>query len=185
MKKHLITSLKLALGLLAVTLIMGSSCITTGNVMVVEYIDDFDAQTETNLDYERVDLTTNSDWQEHRDDIAGIDDMGFACRITNNANSPATGQLYLYDPKNDNDSLLTISEVQQEAIKVLDGIVVPAGETREIEWQESYDYLENFDDAKNIIFSEKFQVYFIAANTPFNIRVTDIVLFLSINGKAD
>jgi hypothetical protein len=183
MNKFISLSVKLLLAALAVFLCMGANCVTTGNVMVVEYIDDFDAQTESNLDFEEVDLTTNDDWNDNKEDIAGIDDIGFACRIENLATEPAGGQLFLYKPKNPADQLTTYEDVVEQGTLLLSGIVVAPGATREILWDESYDFLQNFDAAKEIVFSEKFQVYFIADETPFSIHVTDIVLFLSISGK--
>lgn len=185
MKRTISISIKLLLAALAVFLCMGANCITTGNLMIIEYIDDFAAQTESSLDREQVDLSTNDDWNEHKDDIAAIDDIGFACRIENLGAQPAGGQLFLFKPKNENDSLASYSDVQSKGTLVLDGIVVEPGATREIKWQESYDYLQNFEKAKQIIFTEKFQVYFVADKTPFSIQVRDIVLFLSVAGKAD
>lgn len=180
MKKFLPIAIKtLIVGLIAF-LSMGASCITTGNVMVVEYLDDLHAETGVTINSGDVDLSTNSDWNDHKADIVGIDDLGFACRITNNSGVAASGQLYV--SANDKD-YTTETAIRANAILVLDGIVVPAGETVDIEWQDSYDYLENFDLVKEVIFGEQFHYYFIAAETPFNIDVTDLVLFLSINGK--
>ncbi|MGB5105232.1 MAG: hypothetical protein WBP29_01625 [Candidatus Zixiibacteriota bacterium] len=180
MKKILPIAIKtLIIGLIAF-LSMGANCITSGNVMVVEYLLPMHAQTGVTITPGDVDLSTNSDWNDHKEDINGIDDLGFACRITNNTAAAASGQLYV--SANDKD-YTTEGAIRNNAILVLDGIVVPAGGTRAIEWQESYDYLKNFDQVKEVIFGEQFHYYFIAAETPFNIDVTDIVLFMSINGK--
>lgn len=174
-----ITTKTLAIALIAF-LTMGASCITSGNIMVVEYLDDLHAETGATISSGDVNLADNSDWQDHKADINGIDDLGFACKITNNSNATASGQLYV--SPNDKD-YTTESAIRANGILVLDGIVVPAGATRKIEWQESYDFLMNFETVKKVIFGEQFHYYFIAAETPFNIDVTDIVLFMSINGK--
>lgn len=180
MKKTLLIGIRtLAIALIAF-FAMGASCITTGNVMVVEYLDDLSAATGQTITSGDVDLSENEDWEDHKEDINGIDDIGFACRIRNNANAAASGQLYV--SPNDKD-YTTEAAIRANGILVLDGIVVPAGETREILWQDSYDYLKNFELVKEIVFGEQFHYYFIAAETPFDIDVTDIVLFMSINGK--
>jgi hypothetical protein len=180
MKKFITIAMKTSIVGLVAFLCMGASCITSGNVMVVEYLDDLHAATGAVINSGDVDLSTNSDWNDHKEDINGIDDLGFACRITNNSNAAASGQLYV--SANDKD-YTTEAAIRANAILVLDGIVVPAGGTRDIEWQESYDFLKNFDQVKTTIFGEQFHYYFIAAETPFDIDVTDLVLFLSINGK--
>lgn len=180
MKKNLLIGLRVLAVALIAFLAMGASCITTGNVMVVEYLDDLSAATGQAITSGDVNLAENSDWQDHKEDINGIDDLGFACRITNNSNASASGQLYV--SPNDKD-YTTEAAIRANGILVLDGIVVPAGGTRDIEWQESYDFLKNFEQVKEVIFGEQFHYYFIAAETPFDIDVTDIVLFLSINGK--
>lgn len=168
-----------AIGVLAF-LAMGANCITTGNVMVVEYLDPLDANSAQAISYGEVNLENNGDWNEHKDDIAAVDDIGFACRITNNGSTVAAGQLYVSELDK---TLTTPEQIQEQAILVLDGITVQPGATREIEWQESYDFLMNFEETKQVIFTEHFKYYFIAEETPFNIHVEDIVLFLSVNGK--
>lgn len=180
MKRSLLIGIKTLIVALIAFLAMGASCITTGNVMVVEYLDDLHAQTGVTINSGDVNLAENSDWQDHKADITGIDDLGFACRITNNSGAAASGQLYV--SPNDKD-YTTEAAIRANGILVLDGITVPAGETRDITWQESYDYLQNFDAVKTVVFGEQFHYYFIAAETPFNIDVTDLVLFLSVNGK--
>ncbi len=180
MKKILLIGLRALAVALVAFFAMGASCITTGNVMVVEYLDDLSAATGQAITSGDVNLEENEDWQDHKEDINGIDDLGFACRITNNSNASASGQLYV--SPNDKD-YTTEAAIRANGILVLDGIVVPAGQTREIKWQESYDYLKNFEQVKEVVFGEQFHYYFIAAETPFDIDVTDIVLFMSINGK--
>ncbi len=178
-KKILPIMAKSTLVILGLALVMGANCVTTGNIVILQDINDFTAQTETNLNAINVNLTENSDWQDHRADINSIDDIGFACRIDNNGSSVAAGQLYVSKEK----QLTTVDAIKKNAVLVLDGISVDPGATREIKWGESHDFLKNFDATKDVIFSENFWVYFIAANTPFDVTARDIVLILSINGK--
>lgn len=179
MKKTVLLFAKLSLALVALFFILGTSCITTGNVMVAEYLDDLIGQTDQNFDKGEIDLTNNGDWQEHKDQLNSIDDIGFACVIKNNTSTVATGQIYISDK-----AYSTADAARVGAVKILDGIVVAANATREIKWQDSYDFLTNFDEAKRIIYTEHFYVYFMVKETPFSIDVTKIVIFLSVNGKA-
>ena len=187
MKKALIIGLKIGLGVIVLLMTLGNNCITSGNVVIViDNIADVTAQTEDNFGGSMVDLRNNSSWQDHKDQLNSVDDIGFACKITNHEPTAATGQIWISEKLYaDADSMSAAS------VKILDGIVIPAatdtaGVTRSIEWKDSYDYLEHFNEAKKIIYDHRdneFYIYFRVAETPFKIDVKNIVLFLSVNGK--
>jgi hypothetical protein len=178
MKRTLTLTLKIALGLLALLLTLGNNCITSGNVIVVTELGDLNAQTNTDFRGVHVNLTTNSDWQDHKAQLNSVDDIGFACKITNHESSVATGQIWISEK-----SYGTPDSVNALATKILDGIAVPANSTVEIQWKDSYNYLSNFNQAKTIVYKENFYLYFKVQQTPFDIDVKDIVLILSLNGK--
>jgi hypothetical protein len=179
MKKTFIIALKIGLAILALLMTLGNNCITSGNIVaVIDDLPDLVGQTNTNFNPRSVDLTENGDWKEHRDQLNSVDDIGFACKITNHESSVATGQIWISDK-----SYTTPDAVRAGAVKILDGIAIVAGGTRSIEWKESADFLSNFNEAKTIVYTEKFYVYFMVAETPFHIDVKDIIIFLSVNGK--
>jgi hypothetical protein len=178
MKKALVISLKIGLGVLALLMTLGNNCITSGNIVIVMDLPNLTGQTNTSFNPQPVDLTENSDWKDHKDQLNSVDDIGFACTIKNYESSVATGQIWISDK-----SYSSPADVRTNAVKILDGIAVPAGGSRSIEWKESADFLSNFSEAKTIVYGEKFYLYFMVAETPFHIDVTDIILFLSINGK--
>ena len=188
MKKTLILGLKIGLGVMVLLMTLGNNCITSGNVVIVfDLPDPPPAQTEDHFGGSKVDLGNNSDWQDHKDQLNSVDDIGFACKITNHKTTVATGQIWISEKFYSQADSMSAS-----SLKILDGIAVPAatdtvtGVTRNIEWKESYNYLEHFTEAKKIIYDhrdDEFYVYFRVANTPFLIDVKDIVLFLSVNGK--
>jgi hypothetical protein len=178
MKKTFIIALKIGLGILALLMTLGNNCITSGNIMVVLDLPDLVGQTNTSFNPQTVDLTENGDWKEHKDQLNSVDDIGFACKITNYESSVATGQIWISEK-----SYSTPDAVRAGAVKILDGIAIPAGGTRSIEWKESADFLSNFNEAKTIVYTEKFYLYFMVAETPFHIDAKDNVLFLSCNGK--
>jgi len=179
MKRTFIIALKIGLGVLALFLTLGNNCITSGNIVVViDNLADVTGQTNTTFNPRAVDLTENSDWKEHKDQLNSVDDIGFACTIVNHESSVATGQIWISEK-----NYTTPADVAAHAVKILDGILVPANDSTSIEWKESADYLSNFDAAKTIVYTEKFNLYFMVKETPFHIDVKDIILFLSCNGK--
>lgn len=183
MKKTIVLMSKVALAALVLMLTLGASCITTGNVVVVEYIGDMVGQTDTHFEKAEVNLKDNPDWRDHKDKLNSVDDIGFACKIYNDTNVTATGQVYISQKQYTEISDL---RTRPDVYKILDGIIVAPHTTKEIKWEDSYGYLSNFDNAKTIVYdeSEVFYLYFVAKETPFKINVTNIVLFLSVNGKA-
>jgi hypothetical protein len=105
-----------------------------------------------------------TDWKDHRDQLNSVDDIGFACKITNHESTVATGQIWISKLKYSSPDQVVTDPVN--AIKVLDGIAVQPGATRNIEWEESADFLSNFDGAKTIIYAKKkFYLYFMVKET--------------------
>jgi hypothetical protein len=161
---------------------MGTSCITSGNIVItiddlptIHAVHGIDIDSLQSAD---VDLTTNSDWQDHKADLIAVDDIGFACKIQNNTGTVATGQAYISDKP-----LTTVAAVRSDGVKILDGISVAANSTKTITWDESYNYLLNFDASKKIVFGEIFHLYFITSQDNFDITVKDLTLFLTVTGK--
>lgn len=183
MKKTFIIALKIGLGILALLMTLGNNCVTSGNVVImIDDLPDLVGQTDVNFNPRLADLNSPDvkDWKDHKDQLNSVDDIGFACKITNHTPSIATGQIWISDAKT---LYSSPGEVTAHAVKILDGIAIAAGGTRSIEWKESADFLSNFNEAKRIIYTEKFYLYFMVEETPFHIDVKDIVLFLSCNGS--
>jgi hypothetical protein len=187
MKKTLVIALKIGLGFITLLIMLGNSCITSANIVVmIDDLPDLVGQTDTKFTHRLADLNSPdvADWKDHRDQLNSVDDIGFACKITNHERSVATGQIWISENK-----YSSPGEVTANAVKILDGIVIPAAEdtitgvTRSIDWKESADFLSNFNGAKTIIYTEKFYLYFMVKETPFYIDVKDIILFLSCNGR--
>jgi hypothetical protein len=163
------------IAVLAIALVI-SGCIVTGNIIVTIDIGDLAGNVTDTFSSRYVDLNDYSDYVDHKDDLNSVDDMGFVCRIYNSGSNLATGKLWVSPTDSD-------AKLPDDAVLVLDGLVVKAGETREITLSESYDYLKNFDEVRKIVLGEKFTAYFTSATTPFTLEVKDLVLVLSINGK--
>ncbi|MFH2056744.1 MAG: hypothetical protein ABIJ61_12360 [bacterium] len=168
-----------ALTLLVAAALLTAGCIVTGNIVILIDVGDFGISPSGLFGYEYVDLTQNSDYNDHKEDLNSIDDVGFVCKIQNTGSSSATGKLYIATGGSSSSSPTAIPT---NKILVLDGITVAAGQTRTITLEESYDYLKNFEDARDAILDEKFTVYWEVPN-PYDVQVMDMVVVLSINGK--
>jgi len=167
MKKTLILLLAVAL--------LTAGCLVTGNIVIQIDVGDFSLSPDETFGYEMVNLNDNPDYVEHKDDLNSIDDIGFVCKVHNTGGTTATGKLYISNTSQ-------TSAVPNDKILVLDGISVAAGQTKTITLEESYNYLKNFEAARDAILKEQFTVYWTASGQ-FTLDVTDMVIVLSINGK--
>lgn len=118
------------------------------------------------LNSEHVDLTTNSTWQDHKDNIKDIIDVKFKVTIKNFASDSAKGEVYV-----SKDAYSTLETVKASATRVLHGIAIGPGETRTIDFDESVAYRENLSTLLDLVKDGEFYAYGIAENTPFSIEI--------------
>ena len=154
----------LGLLILAAALVL-TGCIVSGQFVVVIDWGGF-ASTDDSLNSEHVDLTTNSTWNDHKDDIQDIVDVKFKVTIHNLATTAATGEVYV-----STDSYSSLAAVKASATRILHGIAIDPGATRTIGFDESATYRENLDTLLALVKDGDFYIYGIAVNTPFNIEI--------------
>lgn len=154
----------LGLVILAAALVL-AGCIVSGQFVVVIDWGGFVSTDET-LNTKKVDLTTNSTWDEHKDDIQNIVDVKFKVEIRNLASDSAKGEVYVSA-----DSLATLELVDSLGTRILHGISVAPGATRTIGFEESTSYRENLETLLGLIKDGKFYLYGIAENPEFNIEI--------------
>jgi hypothetical protein len=146
--------------LLVPTLIAG--CIlTTGTIVIVENIDSF-ASTNNAVNKVEIDLTTNSDYNDHKDQIKSVDAVSIVGWVINRGNAENSGVVWMADsgtltnPDTTNAKLLVVSPS------------VPAGDSVLINWSDAVSHVQNFDALKDKIFNDPhFWIYGIASSTPF------------------
>lgn len=142
-----------------------AGCIVSGQFVVVIDWGGF-VSTDDALNKKTVDLTTNSTWRDHKDDIEDIIDVKFKVTIQNHASSAATGEVYVSAV-----SYTTLADVRANATRVLHGISVAPGATVTIGFDESATYREHLDELLALVKDGTFYLYGIAENTPFNIEI--------------
>lgn len=158
MKKLL--SKKLLLGLVLLALVT-SGCLVSATFVVV-YDIDFSFTADHGFYWYPVDLTDNSDWENHQDDIDDIDAIGFEFNIENTSGSdcsfnvwfaPATGEADLNDPPT------TFDPVALGAVHVITDLSVAAGAIRTVSYAESLGHISSFEAFKAIVKSGRFDYY--------------------------
>ena len=163
----------LVLFLTASSLIV-SGCLLSGTFVMDLSLNEMLFATQS-MYTQQIDVTTNQTWQEHKDQIKDITDIGFAMKIENNSSLTAAGEIYLTDSGN----LATPAEVKSNATLILTGISVAPNSTKIITWSNSYQYIRNLAIIKEQIRSGSFWVYALVDNAPLNLRVYDGTLIVT------
>ena len=155
MKKHIRRSGFL---LLAAMALLTAGCIISGTFVVTLFIGRNDFSTTNNIYYYAVDLTEESTWEDHKDDIENIDVIGFEAWITNNSGVATDFDIWIDDigePR-----YTTQVDIEANATHVLTGLSVPAGAASHfISYGESLGHITNVATLKTLAESGAFHYY--------------------------
>lgn len=148
-------------GLLAVFLLTG--CIIVGTFVIDFEVDetDIDALSE-GIYHFNVDLTTDEDWEDHKDKIKDIDNVGFVLKVTNGNSSDITIKLYIDDV--DLTPYTNSGDIETNTTQVLSDITLsgPSGTSTIIDWPTSLTKVMNIATLKSQAESGEFGIYVIS-----------------------
>jgi len=165
---------------LLVILAFAGCNIITGNVLIVIALDDATLQTNDDFKVWKVSKEEHGEWKDHEADIKHVVDLGFSVIFDNSAGTDeATGDFYV----SEDSTFASAAEVRANAKAVLTGITVAAGATRKITWQQSYEFLGNFDTLKKFVMDGEFFLYAVDIGTNFDLDVKKAAIILTINAK--
>ncbi|MCP4580841.1 MAG: hypothetical protein GY839_04440 [candidate division Zixibacteria bacterium] len=171
----------LLIGLIAMLSFWAFSCdswITTTTTLT--YVIDTLGNTEENFDKYVLDLATDEDYAEHRDQIRSVDQISFVGFIVNNNETVANAELWV-----DTDTMhSSIAEVEDNATLVFtlpepfDG----GGVTTWVNWEEGLSYMENTEYLEGLIMDEgTFAIYAMADDPPFDMEIqAELVVTLTL-----
>jgi hypothetical protein len=144
----------LPVGLVLVSLALGGCLLISGTFVVTE---SFSFDVSDYLSFQAVDLTENSDWQDHKDNIDMIDAVGFSMTMDNSNGSAVTFNLYVA-PYAATQQYTTKSELDDKAYVVIKDLTVPAG-TSTVTYAQSLTHLHNLDKLKELTKTGKLHLY--------------------------
>jgi hypothetical protein len=148
-----------------------TSWILSATLQITFYVEDDIYSVDDNVEMASVDLTENEDWDEHHEEVTGIQRAAFATWVINRSSIDAAAQFYV----STNCTLTTDTQVENEATLVLDGISVPANDSIYVTAEESYQYIQHQDELFDIMLEGAFCLYCIAEESPFAIEVPESV----------
>ena len=154
----------------AVTLILVvAGCIVSGQFVIVIPFDKTVESSDTDFDWICIDLSDNSTWNDHKDEIQGIVDLKFEARFTNKLSASITGEVWVTDS-----AYTTIADVKANGHLFISGIVLEPGQPRNITFSESGAFISNLAEILSVVETGRFYVYGLAADLPFSITIDGI-----------
>jgi hypothetical protein len=157
-----------ALGLVAAI----SGCLVSGTKVFTYGLDDINVNAAS-YTVTSVDLTTNSTFNDHIDDIKLIDRFGFTCNVVNTGGPANTISVYFSTNPN-----IPGPDVPTQATALFRDFAVPADGIEPITYDESVALIENFEALQAAVETGNLTFYSIASQA-FNLTIDDPVLVVT------
>ena len=151
--------------------------LVSGQFVVIHEFGDVTASTSDSITMREIDLTENSDFEEHQDDLASIEDVAFETTVHNNLTATAHARIYV----SERGDLTTFEQIEDHAILVLESPELGSLAEIFIPFEDSRDYLHNLEAFKTLAMTGHFYVYATAAAVPFNISMDALTVALTLN----
>jgi hypothetical protein len=129
-----------------------------------------------------VNLSEDATFNEHKDDIKNIDNIGFYLSVENNLDTAATFQLFLVaDTGKNYDSAQALIDALEDPI--LTGLTIPARKKIVIDWNQSMKYIGDLEPFKAILEKGVFSIYPVAIpRDRFNLTIDSLVVVVTLTG---
>ena len=167
----------ITLGFILLLAAGSSGCLVSGQVVIVEPID-IGATTDQQISKYTVDLSTNEDWLDNKDDIVSIDAVELVAKITNNLQTDAIGEVWWSNNANLGDA----ADIRANATKFFTSPNLPGGQMTLVDWPDAFNFVENVDLViAEILGDGIFTLYAIGKGEPFDLDVLgEVVLTITV-----
>jgi len=160
--------------------ILFTGCLISGTFVINEK---FTLNGNSGFYYYQIDITGESDWQDHKDDIDNIDVVGFELWFTNNGATDVTFNTYVddfYNPLCTDTNCLNNNSTK---IKIIDNLKLIPGSTH-ITYGQSFQYLVNIDQLRQLAKEGQFNFYGVSSPGGVNISLdsAQVVVTVSASG---
>jgi hypothetical protein len=123
-----------------------------------------------------VDITGESVWQDHKDNLHNVEDVAMSFKLINNLSTEATAKVYVSSDNTLSDS----TAVKSFATLVLDGLTIPANDSLHVDLAYYYDVLQNFETLRDLVKTGVFTAYAIVPD-PQNVHVRYVVAVVTFS----
>lgn len=170
-------------GIAAVILAL-AGCLVSGTfVLSILLVSNQDLSYDSNLYYGEADLTTESIWEDHSDNIKNIDVVGFELWVTNKTGTPNTIDVYATNISSSLDSLSTRTGVIDSATQVLKELPLASNKTH-ISYGQSFKYLINTGTLKSLVKDGAFKAFILIDTTGVVVTVDSLRVIVTMTAGA-
>jgi len=170
--------------------------LSTGQTTIDYDLGTINVTDSDNLAAVQVDLSTNADYEEHKDDLEGVTDLALLGQVTNNLSATSRhGVLGGGDPTLNVEAWITQDEtnytseaqVRANAIKLWGPLVVAPGATVQIDWNESSELFTPW--ARPLLLGEMkgdgvFTIYLLGTSGFYNFTIENTTLVLTMEAES-
>jgi hypothetical protein len=177
----MIPRLRTTLAALAAAAVLAGGCVLVSGQFVVQYtLGDVTVNSVSNVNGQYVDLTGNSTYNDHKDDIKSLEDIALIGSIHNTGVASSTISVYLVDG---NPGAIPASQVITSGTQVWGPLTVAAGATETLDWKSS---TKLFGAGKATLLAHiksgtNFSLYALSNNSPYSFDITNAV-FIAVIG---
>lgn len=132
---------------LALIALLAVGCLISGTFIIVE---DFNFTAQGGNYFYKVDITTNQEWEDHKDKIDQIDAVGVEFYISSTESGPVTFNAYVDEYGVDS------TTVPGDTKKIIDAFTVNPGLDQHITYTQSLTFLKNLELLKSLAKTGKF-----------------------------
>ena len=174
-------ALKFVIPALVLALAAAGCILVSGQFLVDFDLPNFQATTDSNIVAEQIDLNTNDDYNDHKEDLKAIVDIAVLGKVTNNDAGAVGVEVWMTAGAT---NYTTSTEISNNATKLWGPFVVLGGATKTVDWNES---AALFTAAgKSLLLSEvkgdgEFTLYAIGNTTTYDINVDNGVLAITLD----
>lgn len=127
-------NLRLIVPALLLAFVMPGCVLTSGQFLIDFDLDDFTTSTSTAVTKEDVDLTTEEDYNDHKEELQGIADVAVLGKITNTGATAIGVQVWMTAGTT---TFTTPTEVTSGATMLWGPFNLTAGGSEQVDWDES------------------------------------------------
>ena len=174
-------ALKYLIPALVLTFVAAGCILVSGQFLVSFDLSSISVTNISTFVKEDIDLSTESDYQDHKDDLKAIADIAVLGKFTNNGVSDVGVEVYMTP---DATNLLDVPSIQSTAVKLWGPFNVKAGQTVTVDWNDSAKLFSTAGKATLLNEAKgdgQFTLYAIGNTGTYNISISNGVLAITLD----
>lgn len=167
---------------LAIALAAPGCVLVSGQFLIDFELNDFTTTTQSAVARQDVDLNTEEDYNDHKDDLQTLSDVAVLGTVINNGDAPIHVEVWM--TADNSVTYTTAAEVTANATRLWGPFTVPANQSTTTDWDESAELFKKL--GKDLLIQEikgdgQFTIYAIAVEETYSFDVQNGVLALVLD----